>query len=88
MEELLELLRAVPGWWGVRAPPWCLMLGRHGSQTLQVPGGTPGSKRGKLRDVGFHSVKKDLLSFDFPAVQSVILSEREFCLKKCLIGSC
>lgn len=55
------------------------MFGRHGSQTLQVPGGTAGSKRGKLRDAGLPlTVKKDLLSFDFPAEQSVILSESEF----------
>ena len=39
----------------VRALPWWLMLGRHSSQALQVPGGTPGSKRGKLRNAGFHS---------------------------------
>ena len=60
----------------VRALPWWLMLGRHSSQALQVPGGTPGSKRGKVRDAGYHSQSRRTFCLLTSLKCKVFFSER------------
>lgn len=85
MEELLELLSAVPGWWRDAG-------GGAGQGTALVADAWQAQQPGSASS-RWHTwvqerqgqgcwlpltVKKDLLSFDFPEMQSVLLRESEF----------
>ena len=74
MEELLELLSAVPGQRGMGASPRGLLLGRHSRQALQSPRGHIWVQGRQVQGSWLLlMVKKDLLSFRSPAMQRAIL---------------
>lgn len=61
-----------------------LQPSRHHARLHEVPGGTPGSREGMLRDAGFWlllTVRKDFLSLGSPTMQKTVPSGSELSIR-------